>query len=212
MPESLKNPAVDAYLAEGCGRCALYATPDCKVHPWQTALRQLRRIALACGLTEEVKWSMPCYTYLGKNILMVAAFKEYAAMSFFKGALLQDAAGLLKTPGENSQAVRYLPFTEAAAIVAQEGMIKAYVAEAMQLEKAGKKVVFKKIGELALPDELQALLVARPEVREAFEGLTPGRRRSHMLYISGARQEPTRQRRAEQCAHKILQGKGWQER
>lgn len=212
MQDSLKNPAVDDYLALGCGRCSLGGTPQCKVHTWPAELRQLRRIALACGLTEEVKWSMPCYTFLGKNILMVAAFKEYAAISFFKGALLQDAEGLLKAPGENSQAVRYMPFTDATAIAAQEGVIKAYVSQAMELEKAGKKVVFRKIEEHAVPGELEALLEARPEVQEAFEALTPGRRRSHMLYIAGAKQQQTRQRRAEQCAAKIMQGKGWLER
>ncbi len=212
MQEALKNPAVDDYLAGGCGRCALGGTPECKVHNWPTELSQLRRIALACGLSEVVKWRVPCYTFQGKNILMLAAFRDYAAISFFKGALMQDPEGLLQAPGDNSQAVRYMPFTDANAIVGHEAVIKAYVSEAILLEKAGRKVTFKKIEQHPVPDELQALLEARPDVEEAFEALTPGRRRSHMLYIAGAKQEPTRQRRAEQCADKILKGKGWLER
>ena len=212
MQESTKNTAVDEYLAVGCGRCSLGGTPQCKVHPWHKTLQQLRRILLGCGLTEEVKWRVPCYTYQGRNILMMAAFRDYAALSFFKGALLDDPEGLLKAPGENSQAFRYLPFTDASLIPAREAVIKAYVAEAILLEKAGRKVKFKKIENHRVPDALEALLKARPDVKEAFDALTPGRRRSHMLYIAGAKQAQTRERRAEQCAEKIVRGRGWLER
>jgi uncharacterized protein YdeI (YjbR/CyaY-like superfamily) len=212
MQVSPKNPAVDAYLAEGCGRCSLYATPDCKVHAWARELEQLRRILLACGLTEEVKWKVPCYTSQGRNIVLLTAFKDYACLSFFKGALLRDEAGLLQAPGEHSQAVRLMPFTRVADILETEGIIRAYVTEAVSIEKAGRKVVFKKIGQHRLPDELKALFEARPDVKEAFEALTPGRRRSHMLYVSGAKRAETREKRARQCAEKILEGRGWLER
>ena len=212
MPKSQKIPAVDQYLAEGCGRCSLGGTPECKVHKWPAELQHLRRIVRDCGLSEEVKWRVPCYTHQGRNILMVAAFRDYAAISFFKGALLQDPAGLLKAPGENSQAFRYLPFTESVRILEKEAVIKAYVSEAIALEKAGQKVAFKKIEQHPVPVELGALLEARPEVKEAFEALSPGRRRSHMLYITGAKQAQTRERRTIQCAEKILRGKGWLER
>lgn len=212
MGKSLNMAAVDAYLADGCGRCALYSTPECKVHAWSGELKQLRRIVLECGLTEEVKWRVPCYTHQGRNIVLLNAFRGYASLSFFKGALLNDLQGLLQAPGEHSQAVRLFAFTSVNAIQELEDTVKAYVFEAMALERAGIKVGFKAISGHRMPEELQALLEARPEVQEAFEGLTPGRRRSHMMYVSGAKQAETRARRAEQCADKILGAKGWQER
>jgi len=148
-----KNPEVDTYLIDGCGRCPLYLTPQCKVHSWVKELRELRRIVLGCGLNEEFKWSQPCYTFQGNNILLVTAFKDYACLAFFKGVLLKDPNELLTAPGENSQAVRQFRFDNVKDVVEMEDRIKSFVFEAIALEEAGVKVEFKKNKE-PMPEEL----------------------------------------------------------
>lgn len=205
------NPEIDRYLAKGCGRCALGGTPDCKVHSWTEELRALRQLVLDCGLNEELKWSVPCYTLDGANVAMVSAFKEYACLSFFKGSLLKDPEGLLVKPGENSQAARQLRFTDVQVIRDRDAAIRALVREAITTEKSGKKVPFKKHPE-PIPDELQERLDADPVLKAAFEALTPGRQRGYILHISGAKHSATRMARIDKHIPRILEGKGMHDR
>lgn len=203
--------SVDHYLAEGCGRCPLGGTPDCKVHAWQPELRALRRIALSCGLREEVKWGVPCYTFEGNNVLIVSAFKDHASLSFFKGALLEDPLGLLQKPGENSQAARVFRLSDAQALAELEPALKAYIFEAIEVERAGLRVDFKAKDTLLLPDELLQKFEEDPAFQAAFEALTPGRQRGYVLHISAAKQSKTRAARVEKCAPRIFEGKGMQD-
>lgn len=205
------NDNVDLYLEEGCGRCALYRTPRCKVHTWPEELKQLRRIALDCDLHEEFKWSQPCYTYKAGNILMVTAFKEYAALAFFKGALLEDLHGILVAPGESSQSARQVRFTSVKGILELEPILKAYIYEAIEVEKAGLKVKFKKNPE-PIPEELLKKFNEEPALKTAFKALTPGRQRGYILHFSQPAQSKTRESRIEKCMENILKGKGLNDR
>ena len=206
------NPQIDNYLAVGCGRCPLGGTPQCKVHNWTDELEHLRSIVLQCGLTEELKWSMPCYTFQGKNVVMVSAFKEYASLSFFKGSLLKDPDGLLDKPGENSQAARLIKFTSVRKVKEMEPALKSFIKEAVANEKAGKKVNFKEKHELQLPNELQLKFEENPALKAAFESLTPGRQRGYVLYFSAPKQSATRISRIEKYMPKIFTGKGVHDR
>ena len=205
---STMNPQVDAYLAEGCGRCPPWRTPDCKVHTWQAELEKLRRILLDSELTEEVKWKVPCYTFENSNVVIMSAFKEYCSLSFFKGALLKDPHGVLEKPGENSQAARLIKFTHVEKIVEMEPILKATIQEAIEVEKAGLKVEFKTNPE-PIPDELQNKFDEDPAFQAAFEALTPGRQRGYILYFSGAKQSKTRTSRIEKYISQIFEGKGF---
>jgi uncharacterized protein YdeI (YjbR/CyaY-like superfamily) len=176
---------------------------------WSEVLQKLRTVILDCPLTEEVKWRVPVYTFGDKNIVIVGAFKESCMLSFVKGALLKDAKGILQKPGENSQAVRVVRFTQVQEIVELEPVLKAYIQEAIEVEKAGLKVPLKKISEFTVPEELQDKLDQMPALKRAFEALTPGRRRGYFLYISGAKQSATREARVKKCMPRILQGKGF---
>ncbi|MEE8429252.1 MAG: YdeI/OmpD-associated family protein [Gammaproteobacteria bacterium] len=202
------NPKVDTYLAEGCGRCSLVNTPQCKVNTWPEELKELRRIILDCGLTEELKWSQPCYTYQKSNVVLMGAFKEYSALSFFKGALLKDVNSILQKPGENSQAARQIRFTDVQAIVEMEPILKAYIHEAIEVEKAGLKVDFKK-KEHSIPEELQNTFDESPAFKTAFEALTPGRQRGYILHFSAAKQSKTRASRIEKYMPRIFDGIGF---
>lgn len=201
------NPDVDLYLIDGCGRCPLGGTPECKVNNWQEELKQLRRIVLECGLTEELKWKVPCYTFQKKNVLIVAAFKEYCSLSFFKGVLLKDTHSILEKPGENSQSDRLIKFTNVQEIIKMEAILKAYIFEAIEVEKAGLKVNFKKNSE-PVPEELQKKLDEIPALKNAFEALTPGRQRAYILHFSQPKQARTRLSRIEKCIPQILDGIG----
>lgn len=205
------NPRVDNYLIEGCGRCPLVGTPQCKVNTWREELVELRRIILESGMTEELKWSQPCYTWEDNNVLIMAAFKEFCSVSFFKGTLLKDPNGVLDSPGANSQAVRQLRFTSLEQIAEMEPIIKAYLQEAIEIEKAGLKVKFKKNPE-PIPDELQQKFDQDPAFEAAFLALTPGRQRGYILYFSGAKQSSTRDSRIEKYMPQIFEGKGMQDR
>lgn len=205
------DKGVDLYLENGCGRCSYYRTPECKVHSWTGELLELRRIVLECGLTETLKWKQPCYTYANKNVVIVTAFKDYAALAFFKGSLLKDPGGILVSPGKNSQAARQLRFTSQEEVIELEPIIKKFIVEAIELEKAGRKVAFKKQPE-AVPWELQEKLDADPAFSAAFQALTPGRQRGYILYFSQAKQSKTRTARIDKCVSRILAGKGWNER
>lgn len=198
---------VDQYLMEGCGRCPLGGTPDCKVHQWVEALELMRMIVLACGLTETVKWGVPCYTFQEKNILIISAFKAYCSISFFKGALLHDSKNLLDKPGENSQAARLMKFTDPEDIAAIAADIKAYIYEAIEIEKAGLKVDFNK-NPTAFPEELTHKFEEDPILKSAFKALTPGRQKGYLLYFSAPKQAATRISRIEKSAGKILNGIG----
>lgn len=176
------NPQIDNYLAQGCGRCPLGGTPQCKVHNWPEELKLLRRLAVECGLIEELKWGVPCYTYRGKNILTVSALKDFTAIGFFKGSLLSDPEKLLSKPGEHSQAARYIKVTDSKRAIENEDVIKAYIFEAIEVERAGLKVEFEKSPE-PIPEELQSRLDEDPVLKAAFEALTPGRQRVAIFFI-----------------------------
>lgn len=203
-----KNPQFESYISEGCGRCALGGTPQCKVHSWTAELKRLRQIALSCKLVEEFKWSMPCYTYDDANIAMIAAFKEYCSLSFFKGVLLKDAAKLLVAPGENSQSARLFRFTSTRQIDQFKQQIQEYLLEAIEIEKSGQKVNFKAKNELVFPTELLEKFEQLPALAEAFAALTPGRQRGYILFFNGAKQSKTRLARIEKCQPQILEGLG----
>lgn len=211
MDKNIMNPAIDAYLADGCGRCPLGGTPQCKVNFWRKELELLRMIVLDCGLTEELKWSIPCYTYQQNNVILLGAFNDCCTISFLKGALLQDAQGLLSKPGENTQAARLIRFTSVEEIAAIKADLKAYIFEAIEVEKAGLKVSFKNIEEFEVPEELQAKFAADPAFKTAFEALTPGRRRGYLLHFAAPKQSKTREARIEKCVAQILSGKGLQD-
>ena len=175
----------------------------------QPEIKQLRELLLDCGLTEEFKWRTPCYSFKGKNVVLIGSFKEYCALSFFKGTLLQDSNGILSKPGENSQAIRFFKFRNLEEIIDQKSIIKAYVYEAIEIEKAGLKVNFKSNTELELVKELQLALDKNPTLKTAFEALTPGRQRAYNIYFSGSKQSKTRETRIEKYTERILAGKGF---
>lgn len=178
-----------------------------KFGKWQKEFRKLRTILLGFPLNEELKWGQPCYTLQGKNVAIIGEFKEYCALMFFKGALMADARGILVAPGK-TQAGRQIRFTSLREIVAMESIVKTYIAEAIEVEKAGLKVKLKTHAEYTVPEELQRKLDAMPSLKTAFEALTPGRQRAYMLYIVGPKQARTREARVEKCIQPILDGKG----
>lgn len=200
--------SIDQYLTEGCGRCKLFQTPQCKVHHWSEGLLLLRSIILQTGLTEELKWSMPCYALNGKNILMLAAFKDYCSLSFFKGSLLKDELSLLISPGENSKAVRQFRFTDAKQVIKIKKIILQYIKEAIAIEQSGVKIIQAKSEKEIIP-ELQDAFSHNQKLETAFYKLTPGRQRGYLIYFSGAKQSATRTSRIQKYALKILAGKGF---
>lgn len=201
------NPLVDKYLVDGCMRCKYGGTPDCKVLLWVEELDMLRQIVLECGLMEEVKWGVPCYTKDYKNIVIISAFKEYASISFFKGALLKDKYKILQQQGESSQSARLIKFTEPSQIIEQQDILKSYIEEAINIEESGQKVVFKKNLE-PIPEELLERLDQDPQLKSAFYDLTPGRQRGYIIYISQPKQSQTRINRIDKCRAKILHWEG----
>ncbi|MBX7243607.1 MAG: YdeI/OmpD-associated family protein [Bacteroidia bacterium] len=204
------NPEVDPYFLIGCGRCKLVNTPECKVHRWEGELKKLRRIILDCGLTEELKWSIPCYTFRGNNVLLLTAFNDYCCISFFKGALLADTENILSKPGENTQVARIARFTHPDQVEKLEAVLKAYIFEAVEVEKAGLKGTYLKNPE-PLPEELESRFEELPELKAAFEALTQGRQRGYILYFSAPKQSKTRSARIEKYIPLIMAGKGIQD-
>ncbi|MFN7101774.1 MAG: YdeI/OmpD-associated family protein [Pseudorhizobium sp.] len=178
---------------------------------WQAELGALRSILLDCGLTEEFKWSSPCYTVEGGNVALLWGFKDNATLGFFKGVLLKDPAGLLVAPGENSRSSRVMRFTALSQIIETEASIRSYLREAVDLEKAGAKVDLPK-DDLAYPEELVAALEDDPDLQTAFEALTPGRRRGYVLHFSQPKQSATRRSRIARSRDRILAGKGMHDR
>lgn len=185
---------VDAWLSRG--------------DKWRDELEQLRSMILDCGLTEQLKWGVPCYTYLKRNVVIICRLKESCVLSFFKGVLLDDTDGILSKPGENTQAVRLIRFSEVREIVRLEPVLKAYIYEAIEVEKAGLQVSLKKRPQPKIPEEFQQKMKENPALKAAFYELTPGRRRAYLLYFSDPRQSKTRMLRVEKCIRQILQGKG----
>jgi uncharacterized protein YdeI (YjbR/CyaY-like superfamily) len=188
------NPKVDFYFS--------------KAKRWQEEFKKLRTIILGCPLVEELKWGHPCYTLQGKNIVLIHGFKEYCAMLFFKGALLKDPKGILVQQTQNVQAARQIRFTNVQQIVKLKTTLKAYIDEAIKVEKAGLKVVLKTTAEFTIPEEFQIKLDKSPALKTAFDTLTPGRQRAYNLYFSAPKQSKTRQARVEKCMKQILNGKG----
>lgn len=190
------NSKVDRYLS--------------KAEKWQEEMEQLRTICLDCGLTEALKWDKPCYTFQESNIVIIQPFKESCALMFFKGVLLEDPNDILEKPGENSRIARRVPFTSVQEIVEMEPILKSYIDEAIEAEKSGLEVDVEEKTE-PIPEELQKKLDENPDLKTAFEALTPGRQRGYILHFSGAKQSKTRERRVEKCIPKILNGKGLHE-
>ena len=180
-----------------------------KAKTWRAEFEELRKVCLDCGLTEELKWGKPCYTYQESNIVLIHGFKGYCALLFFKGALLKDPKGILVQQTENVQAVRQIRFTNVGQIKEMEPILKAYIKEAK--DKAGLEVSYKKTSEFVIPEEFQNRLDKSPALKTAFDALTPGRQRGYILYFSAAKQSKTRESRVEKSVQQILNGKGLNE-
>tara|TARA_R110002096_G_scaffold28336_19_gene85977 strand:+ start:531 stop:1112 length:582 start_codon:yes stop_codon:yes gene_type:complete len=192
------NPKVDLFLD--------------KAQKWNSEMSLLRNIVLECNLVEDFKWMHPCYTFNNSNVVLIHNFKEYCALLFHKGALLKDSENILIQQTENVQSARQLRFTNVQQIIDLEPIIKAYIFEAIEVEKAGLKVEYKPTKEYEVPEELQSILDELPELKEAFEALTPGRQRGYLLHFSQPKQSKTRTARVEKCIPKILAGKGFNDR
>jgi uncharacterized protein YdeI (YjbR/CyaY-like superfamily) len=188
------NPKVDFYFE--------------KPGTWQKEIRELRTIVLGCGLDEELKWGCPCYALRGSNIVLIHVFKEYCALLFMKGALLKDPKGILIQQTENVQAARQIRFTDIQEVKKLRASVKAYVLEAIEVEKSGLKPVLKKTKEFPMVAEFREKLDGSPALKRAFEALTPGRQRAYLLYFSAAKQSKTREARVEKCIDLILDGMG----
>ncbi|HEX2532610.1 MAG TPA: DUF1801 domain-containing protein [Chitinophagaceae bacterium] len=192
------NPAADFYFR--------------KAKAWQEEIAKLRSILLDCHLAEELKWGVPCYTFRKKNIVLIHVFRDYCALLFIKGALLKDPEGILVQQTEQVQAGRQVRFTGIGEINRMEALLKSYVFEAVEAEEAGLKVAYRKTAELEMPEEFRQQQDRFPELKAAFEALTPGRQRGYLLYFSAPKQPKTRTARVEKCRERILQGKGLNDR
>jgi uncharacterized protein YdeI (YjbR/CyaY-like superfamily) len=208
LMSSLANPEVDVFFKSGCMRCAYGDTPQCKVHSWTQELILLRKIALKSGLHEELKWGVPCYTFQGKNVILIGAFKESIVLSFLKGVLLKDPFGILAKPGENSQTGRVVKFTNLDKIFEYENALLEYIQEAVEIEKAGTKVETKTITKSDYPQELLHKFMESTELEKAFEALTPGRKKGYLIFFTQPKQSKTIIARIEKYIPLILEGKG----
>jgi uncharacterized protein YdeI (YjbR/CyaY-like superfamily) len=188
------NPKVDAFLG--------------RTQEWQKEMTKLRAIALDCHLSEALKWGQPCYSHEDSNIVLIHGFKEYCAYLFFKGALMKDPKGILIQQTENVQSARQIRFTNLREIAGMEKTLKAYIHEAIEIEKSGLKVKLKKTADFAVPEEFQSKLDKIPALKTAFNALTPGRQRAYLFYFSAAKQPKTREARVEKYMPRILKGKG----
>jgi len=188
------NPKVDGYLK--------------RAKKWREEFEKLRVIILDCGLTEELKWGHPCYAFQKSNIVLIHGFKEYCALLFFKGALLKDPKGILVQQTENVQAARQIRFTNVQEIVKMEPILKSYIQQAIEVERAGLNVDYKKTSEFKIPEEFQRKLDEHPALKTAFGALTPGRQRAYILYFSAPKQSKTRESRVDKYMPQILNGKG----
>jgi uncharacterized protein YdeI (YjbR/CyaY-like superfamily) len=194
MTNSQGNPKVDAFLDSA--------------QKWREEYKALRTIVLASGLTEDLKWGVPCYALDNKNIVLIHGFKDYCALLFFKGALLEDPHGVLIQQTQNVQAARQIRFTGIQDVLKKQAVVKDYIQQAVEIEKSGAKVSFKNAEDFSTPEEFQSRLDETPALKAAFQTLTPGRQRAYKLHFSSAKQSKTRQARIEQCIPRILAGKG----
>ena len=188
------NPKVDAFIANAKN--------------WQAEFKKLRAILLDSDLTEDFKWSQPCYTFQGKNVVVIGGLKESCALAFFKGVLLKDVHGVLTRPGQHSQSTRWFKFASVSEIAEMKSVLKAYIREAIQIEKSGLKVKLKKTSDLKVPEEFQVMLDEFPELQRAFDALTPGRQRAYIYHFSAPKQSKTREARIRKLMPHILKGKG----
>lgn len=193
----MKNPKVDGFLENA--------------RNWRDEIQQLREIALECGLTEELKWGKPCYTFQTSNVVLIQPFKNTCALLFTKGALLTDPEHTLQKPGPNTQSARRIAFTNVQGIAAKKAQIKNFIQQAVKIEKAGLKVDFKTPADFNIPEEFQIRLDQNKKLKAAFEALTPGRQRGYIMHFSSAKQSKTRVNRVEKCIPDILKGKGLNE-
>lgn len=189
-----KNPKVDKYVE--------------KDKNWQKELVQMREIALGCKLEENLKWGCPCYTFEENNVVLIHVFKEYCAYLFFKGALMKDPQGILVQQTKNVQSARQIRFTDVKEIKKMKSVLKSYIQEAIEIEKSGQKVDFKKTDQFKIPEEFQNKLNEIPELKTAFEALTPGRQRAYLLHFAAPKQSKTRESRIEKSMQQIFKGKG----
>lgn len=206
------NPAVDLILAEGCGRCDQYKTPSCKVHLWPQQLRDLRQILLSTSLLEEVKWGIPAYTHQGKVLAMLAPMKDYCALSFMKGSLLDDPEGQLEFAGPNSRHGKLWKFHSGAEVSVHRAKILAFIEAAQQLEEEGRSVPKLSEETLEYPKVLREALEADAGLERAFKSLSLGRQRGYCLHIAAAKQEETQKSRLAKHIPRILEGKGMHDR
>jgi uncharacterized protein YdeI (YjbR/CyaY-like superfamily) len=204
------NQKVDLFLLDGCGRCKLYQTPQCKVHKWPEELITLRALILEFGLEEEIKWGFPCYTLNGKNILMLAPFKDNCAISFFKGALLKENP-ILEKSGENSNTFRLIRFQGMEKINQEKETIQQIIQEAIEIEKSGKKLPKTDYSSIEIPEELENAFEDDHIFKAAFKSLTPGRQRGYILHFAQPKQAQTRMNRIEKYKPAIFNGKGLNE-
>lgn len=203
----IKIANVEQYLADGCGRCKLFATLDCKVHKWHDELIALRSMLQETTLTEEVKWGAPCYCIEGKNVVMIVALKEYCTISFFKGVLLKDIANIFSKDCGNTLSARGVRFTNLQQIIDLRTTLLEYINEAIEIEKSGDKPPVVK-QQNQIPQELIDKFNEHPQLKLAFEALTPGRQRGYLLYFSAAKQSKTKIDRINRVSPQILAGKG----
>jgi len=202
---------IEDYFTNGCGRCDRFATPDCSTRLWLSGLERLRSICLDAGLDETLKWAHPCYTYAGRNIVIIGAFRDDFRLSFFDAALMRDPNGVLETQGPNTRHPATVRFTSVDQVAELEPTLRSYLKEAMGYAEAGIKPP-KEEYELELPDELVEALDADPELAEAFHRLTPGRQKSYVIHLSSAKKSDTRRSRIAKARDKILAGRGALER
>lgn len=202
---------IEDFFTKGCGRCERFATPDCSTRQWDRGLKELRRICLAAGLVETVKWAHPCYMHAERNIAILGAFRGDFRLSFFDAALMKDPEGVLERQGANTQHPDMIRFTDNDQVADREPVIRSYLEEAMAYAEAGTRPP-KQEAEIELPDELAEALDADPELAEAFHGLTPGRQRSYVINLRSAKKSATRISRIAKFRDKILSGKGATER
>ncbi len=206
----MNNISFDAYLRDGCGRCEQYQTPTCKVLLWTDALLALRALVRDAGLQEAMKWGSPCYTLGDKNVAMIVSYRDHCALQFFQGAALADPDGMLESPGPNSRFTRLLSFRSLSDVAQRQTQAKAFLAQAIALAHSGAKVAVAPANE-PMPEELARRMASNPALKQAFAALTAGRRRSHILHVSGAKQSDTRERRVDRCTLDIFAGRGFGE-
>ncbi|MCL9981082.1 MAG: YdeI/OmpD-associated family protein [Bacteroidia bacterium] len=203
--------SIEEYFTEGCGRCKHHKTPQCKIHLWPVELQIMRELCLESGLKEELKWSQPVYSLNGKNVVIIAVFKNYCAMGFFKGVLMSDPHGLLSFAGENSNSSKMFRIEKTDDLLNAVDVLREYLREAIEVEKSGAKIAGKAVEEYDVPQELTEYFESDSDFEKAFKLLTPGRQRAYLMHFNQAKQSKTRLARIEKYRDKIFAGKGFME-